>query len=260
MAIITVVEEELAAVRAVETFTGYAGDTPYFYRNQLDDKKYDVILARCADRSNTPCSELVSELAESFRPEFIILSGIAGGVGGRDGVGLGDVIVADHVEGYEMKKLEKGRDKTRRVALDHPSKYLRETIAYRVRHSDRWKGKIRKDRPLNGDPKVIVGNLIAGEKILGDGESEYQSKILSEFDKAVAVDMESHGLARGVYSARSVRHYNLNYLIVRGISDLVEDEGNNETRKQWRDYAAATAAAFTMSAAEELVACCLQSV
>jgi nucleoside phosphorylase len=256
VAIITVVEEELAAVRAVEQFQGYAGDTPYFFRNRVADKKYDVILARCADRSNTPCSELVAELAESFRPEFIILSGIAGGVGGRDGVGLGDVIIADHVEGFEMKKLENRRGKTRRVALDHPSKYLRETIAHRVRHSNDWKAKIRAQRPVDGDPNVIVGNLIAGEKILGDGQSKYQRDILSEFDKAVAVDMESHGLARGVYSARSVRHYNLNYLIVRGISDLVDDKGNNETRRQWRDYAAATAAAFAMSAADQLVACC----
>jgi nucleoside phosphorylase len=115
---------------------------------------------------------------------------------------------------------------------------------------------IKAERPAAGEPKVIVGNLIAGEKILGDGENNYQRQILEKFDKAVAVDMESHGLARGAYSARSARHYNLNYLIVRGISDMVDDQGNNETRKRWRAYAAATAAAFSMSAVDQLVACC----
>ena len=103
------------------------------------------------------CAELVANLAERFRPEFILLSGIAGGVGERDSVALGDVIVADHVEGYEIQKFEAGRRMTRRIALDHPSKYLRETIAHRVRSSDDWKHRIAVERPEEGNPKVIVG-------------------------------------------------------------------------------------------------------
>ena len=103
---------------------------------------------------------------------------------------------------------------------------------------------------------MIVGNLIAGDKILGDGENEYQRQILTEYDKAIAVDMESHGLARGAYSARSTRHYNLHYLVVRGISDLVETDQNNDVRKKWTAYAAATAAAFSMTAVDELVELC----
>ena len=203
-----------------------------------------------------PAKELVGELAERFRPEFIILSGIAGGVGERDGVSLGDVVVADHVECYEIKKLSGGQEMTRRVALDHPSKYLRETIAHRVRHSNHWKGRVVVNRPESGDPKVVIGNLIAGDKILGDGENKYQTQILTEFDKAIAVDMESFGLARGVYAARSTRYYNLNYLIVRGISDLVNGHENNAMRKLWRNYAAATAAAFSMLAVDEIIAHC----
>src|SRR5262249_32858983 len=144
----------------------------------------------------------------------------------------------------------------RKQAFDHPSMYLRETITLRVKIAGRWLARVGKDRPIEGQPKVLEGNLIAGDKILGDGENEYQCKILREFDKALAVDMESYGLARSVYNARSVRHYNLNYLVVRGISDLVDDEGNDEQRKKWRDYAAATAAAFALCVADEIVAIC----
>ena len=256
VAVITILDEELTAIRSVERFTEFAGSSPYFFRKKIGEGRYDVILSQSADRSNTPCAELVADLAERFRPEFMILSGIAGGIGGRDGIALGDVVVADHVEGYEMRKYSEGREMTRRVALDHPSKYLRETIAHRVRRSDRWKKRIRSNRPSEGDPKVIVGNLIAGDKILGDGENEYQRQILTEYDKAIAVDMESHGLARGAYSARSTRHYNLHYLVVRGISDLVETDQNNDVRKKWTAYAAATAAAFSMTAVDELVELC----
>jgi nucleoside phosphorylase len=202
-----------------------------------------------------PCLELVSSLAEQFRPEFIVLSGIAGGTA-RDGVGLGDVIIADHVEGYEMQKFDRGRFLTRRIAVDHPSKYLRETMARRVEASGTWKQKILKERPEPGEPKVVEGNLIAGDKILGDGQNKYQQKILKQFDKALAVDMESYGLARGAFAARSARHYNLNYLVVRGVSDLVNAADNDDDRKKWRDYAAATAAAFSISVVDELVRQC----
>lgn len=254
-AVITIVDEEFAAIRSLDTFTRFDDDTPYFFRSEVSDRQYDVILAQSSDRSNQPCAELVTDLAERFRPEYIVLSGIGGGVGGRDNVALGDVIVADHVEGYEMRKFDKGKDLTRRVAIDHPSKYLRESIAHRVRMSDNWKSRIRAKRPsrTSGDPKVIVGNLIAGDKIFGDGENEYQRRILSEFDKAIVVDMESHGLGRGTFSARGTRGYNLNYLVVRGISDLVNGHLNNRTRKLWREYAASTAAAFSMTVIDELV-------
>jgi nucleoside phosphorylase len=256
VAVITIVDEEFTAIRAIDRFDDHASDSPYLFRQRIGQDEYDVILAQSADRSNTPCAELVADLAEGFRPEFIVLSGIAGGIGERDGVALGDVIVADHIEGYEIKKFVEGRGMTRRVAVDHPSKYLRETIARRVCHLGRWKQRIQVARPSQGDPKVIVGNMIAGEKLLGDGENEYQRTILAEFDKAIAVDMESFGLARGAYSARGTRDYNLNYLVVQGISDLVNSEENDDIRKKWRDYAAATAAAFSMSVVDDLVALC----
>ena len=91
---------------------------------------------------------------------------------------------------------------------------------------------------------------------MGDKEGEYQKEILDEFDKAVAVDMESLGLARAAYTARGTRHYNLNYLIVRGVSDLVNANNNEADRQAWRPYAAAAAAAFTMSVIDDLVKRC----
>ncbi len=256
VAVVTIVDEELRAVRSIAPFENFAMDTPYFFRNKTGEREFDVILAQSADRGNTPCAELVRDIAERFRPEFIILSGIAGGLEDRDEVSLGDVIIADHVDYYEMRKFSSGKDRTRRLAFDHPSKFLRETIAHRVRHFRPWKTSIKVERPARGDPKIIVGNLIAGEKIMGDGESAYQQKILDEFDKAIAVDMESYGLARGVYSARATRYYNLNYLVVRGVSDLAGSERNDADRKVWRDYAASTAAAFSMNVVDEIISHC----
>jgi nucleoside phosphorylase len=62
------------------------------------------------------------------------------------------------------------------------------------------------------------------------------------FDKALAVDMESIGMARGVCARRTSFWYNPLYSVIRGISDLVGVEGNDATRAQWKVYAAHAAA------------------
>jgi adenosylhomocysteine nucleosidase len=253
VAILTIVPEEYEAIRKVDDFSKFVERTPFRYRNRKTDGEYDIVLAQALDRSNVPCGEMVTEVAEKFRPEFLILSGIAGGVSDRDSVSLGDVIVADYVDYYEMRKFSKKKDQLRRLPLDHPSALLR-SFAQRVEQEGAWKDGIKVDRPSQGSPKVIVGNLIAGEKLLGDKGNKYQSRILSTFDKALAVDMESFGLARSVYTARGTRYYNLNYLVVRGISDLVDHEDNDDERKKWRPYAAATAAAFAVSVADQVLA------
>lgn len=177
VAIITIVEEEYVAVRGRGDFNVLVGNTPYLRRNEIFPGVYDVVLAKSTDRSNTACSELVRNIAEFFRPEFIILSGIAGGVAGRDGVALGDVVVADHVDWYEMRKIAGGRDVIRKQAFDPPSMYLRETITQRVKIAGYWLTRVGNGRPVDRQPKVLEGNLIAGDKILGDRENEYQRKI-----------------------------------------------------------------------------------
>lgn len=155
-----------------------------------------------------------------------------------------------------MRKLVDGSDSARWVPFDHPSVYLGDTIAARVVNKEKWIERIQAKRPAPGRPKIIIGNLIAGEKILGDKQNAYQTAILNEFDKAIVVDMESYGVARGVYSARGTRYYNLNYLVVRGISDLTNQEQNNATRSEWRNYAASAAAAFTMETVDQVTELC----
>jgi nucleoside phosphorylase len=254
VAILTILREEHAAVVAAGSISNPIPNTPYTYRNRLGPDLYDIIAARSLDRGNVPISNLVTTVVERFRPEFIILSGIAGGVAGRDGVQLGDVVVADHVDWYEMRKLVGGESKIRKQAVDHPSAYLRDAIVSTVERNGTWTGRVTTTRPKKGTLKMIEGNIIAGDKVLGDHKNQYQREVLDEFDKALAVDMESYGLGRAVYECRGTRRYNLGYMIVRGISDLVADENNNATRTKWRDYAAATAAAFAIDAADAIIA------
>ena len=69
-----------------------------------------------------------------------------------------------------------------------------------------------------------------------------QKQLLKPFDKALAVEMESIGLARAVCERRTSVWYNPRYAIIRGISDMVPAENNLDTRDNWKPYAAYAAA------------------
>src|SRR5262249_12711136 len=117
------------------------------------------------------------------------------------------------------------------------------------------------------DPQFRSGYLIAGEKVLGDDDAALQQQLLTEFDKAIAVDMESFGVAEAVFSTRVTRHYNPQFLVIRGISDLIRpvpegsqsvgeaigNDENNEVRKKWKPYAAHAAAVFAAALIERVL-------
>lgn len=83
VAIVTIVKEEFDAVKQIGRFEEHAGKSNCLYRSHFANNSYDAILVKAADRSNGPCQETISRIVEHFRPEYIILSGIGGGVDGR---------------------------------------------------------------------------------------------------------------------------------------------------------------------------------
>lgn len=270
--ILTVIEEEFRAVLDQEPSfqRNFVPEESFRFRNDLGDGVYDLVVAKIGQSTNTICSNFVRTIAERLRPEFLILCGIAGGIESRWGVALGNVIVANHIEGYEQQKRTEDGVFRDRVALDQPSFYLMQRIVERVSDGE-WRTQIKAKRPEKGHIDLVLGNLISGEKLLGDGRSAYQREVLTEFNNAKAVDMESFGLARCAYELRATRHYNFHYIVVRSISDVVETapsihvadngsrdimariEGNQATRDKWRDYAACAAAAFSLSVANEIL-------
>jgi nucleoside phosphorylase len=90
--------------------------------------------------------------------------------------------------------------------------------------------------------QIHIGQIVSAEKVMGGLNNPVQVELLRPFDKALAVDMESIGMARGVCARRTSFWYNPLYSVIRGISDLVGVEGNDATRTQWKLYAAHAAA------------------
>ncbi len=274
VAIVTIIDAELRAARAVFCAVDEVPGSPYpvYYTDEVrTDRNYPFVVMKASGRGTAPAMEAVQEVVEHFRPSYIFLVGTAGGLNRRDNVDLGDVVIADYVGYAEFMKLTPGRVSMRHEPYDHPSLFLRAGLAYPLSEGEDWHSHIpaTAKRPEAGTPKAVVGNIVAGEKVLSDRESAYQNSVLERFDAAIAVDMESYGFARSVFSRRRSVHYNPQCLIVRGISDIVEaarpavaagapaevqvePDNNNEVRKLWSSYASHTAAAFARAVVERL--------
>lgn len=257
--IVTITKDEFDQARRIfETDVPVAG-SPYFRAASDDLKKPHLVVCQASSRSNMPASQTVSRLLEAWRPEFVFLTGTAGGVQqntGKDSelLQLGDVVVADYIDYVEYAKLTAGKIIPRKIAYDHPSRHLRANFVNSLSTQSQWRARIGREKPDGGtgDSRVHIGNVAAGEKIFADYTSAHQNKLLKIFDKAIAFEMESYGVASALCEARCSVDYNPQFLTIRGVSDFVNVKDSNADRDAWTEYAASAALAFARELAEAL--------
>lgn len=249
----SVIEEETQAVHRAFGFTKRIAGKPYFTVPDCDLRR-PLLLNREVGRNNVRSGERIREIVEHWRPEALVLCGIAGGIDKREDLKQGDIVVPDYVHYCSFAKLSESGQQTRYMAYDHPSLYLHEYYAAPLRYDTSWvTEEIRQMLPEGRSPKVYTGALIAGDKVYGDPTSEEQRKVLSIFDNAIAMDMESVGLCRAVAESRFDPQYNPRLLIVRAISDLVGDPENNVSRTRFKEVSAAIAAAFAYRVVRDIL-------
>ncbi len=255
IALITVTVEEFDGIRTTFGLDLNLPGTPYFVRGVSPNGEYDIVLRRLSAQTNPPAMEGAGSAIEDFRPEFLVLIGTCGGHSERDNVTTGDVIVADYIDYSGYWKYKKGAVLHRKTPHDHPSGYLLQNFVEPIRVSRSWIDRLRVRRPADGTPKLMIGSIVSGDILLGDPRNKEQKRILAYFDKAYGFEMEAYGVARAVYHARNSVHYNPQFLIVRGVSDLVnaDAERNQAIRQQWTPYAVSAAGAFMADLIEKLL-------
>jgi nucleoside phosphorylase len=284
--VLTVIQEELEAAKAALGAMTRYDQSRYWYR----DDPHQFVLAKMPDRGNVAASEATRHIFEYWRPDVIVLVGIAGGLSAED-AGLGDVVIPDYIHYGDFRKISAGRDVLRFAAYDQPTVTLRQDTLESLAEEGHWRDAISEYRPerQEGDPepgedatpRFAVGGLVAGEKILGDPDHPEQERVFVTFEHALALDMESFGVARAVHDERRYADYNPRLSIIRGISDIVvrsdiaapprggddhientgvqplgrlsEAEINHAQRRRWKKYAAASAAALAALVVDELI-------
>ncbi|MFE2582732.1 hypothetical protein [Streptomyces sp. NPDC059378] len=186
-----------------------------------------------AGQGNTSAGIEVDRAVRVFGPDVVLFVGIAGGV--KD-VALGDVVAADAVYDYERgKDSEDGfvpRIKTR------SSSHLLLQYARAAARRQRWCDRVRPAPPDGTPPRSWVAPIAAGGKVVGHDRSRTAELLRAHCGDAVAVEMEGYGFLQGAYVNPRV-----GALVVRGVSDLLNDKGEENDRTE-QPRAARHAAAF----------------
>lgn len=269
--VVTVVDEEMsAALQEFGAAIEVAGSGCWAIATS-DKAVYPVLVAQSADRSNMPTLETVRDLIEDWQPECILLAGIAGGIvratenGDRlTGPKPGDVVCAEYIHYGEYTKRVNGKRLNRYYPLAQPDSHLIQTQVKPLARVQ-WYQSLpeRPDGEPGKAPEVQFGEIVALEFLAGDAASEDQREIFGQYDHALAVDMESAGVARAMHRASTTVHYRPVWLCVRGISDRTAADqtaqdliagDNDDERRKWRAYAAAAAARFSRHIVQRLVA------
>lgn len=177
----------------------------------------------------------------AFRPRYVLLCGIAGGVAAR-GVKLGDILVPQHIAYYNERKIHKDGTDTRpdMVSAD-PT--LFEFCRQSLQSSDAW-------RRSKGDylppgfaiPQLHFEGVVASADIVV-ASTEVLTTLRSVWPKLLGVEMEAYGVGKTV--ERYARH--AQFLMVRGVSDLADEDKDAPNREQYRAIARTAAAAFTFT-------------
>lgn len=256
-AIITILEETYESIVRMCGLTEHDNREGYQWAYGSVDRRdgggpVTVAMSSPLDRENLAAGSFADAMMRAWSPSSVILVDIGGGVAGRDGVELGDVVVHTQLHYYDFHKIDgDGDEEPRYTPLPGASTYLRELARRPSRRGDMaWLETIEVERPGDGSPKVLQGEMLSGGALLS--KSERLDRLLAAHQKALVVEMEGPGVARAVLDS-GLRGPQPEFLVVRGISDFCNDgqAANQSTREAWRRYAAEAAAAVACSILRE---------
>jgi nucleoside phosphorylase len=168
---------------------------------------------------------------EYFRPRFILFVGIAGGL---KTVKIGDVVAATKVYGYESGKAGAAFHTRPEIGI---STYRMINRAQAEARNAIWQQRLGNalHSPL---PQAFVAPIAAGEKIITSTRSATWRFLRHHYEDALAVEMESFGFLQAVHG-----NPGLEALIIRGISDLIDDKHEADAHGS-QEQAAQHASAF----------------
>jgi nucleoside phosphorylase len=179
---------------------------------------------------------VASNAIGKFRPRYILLIGLAGGIGKK--TQLGDIVVADQIVDYEQQKLL-SESAERSWQVYRPDASLLSGVN-RFAHT-KWTRLIKAKRPVRGTVKVHIGAIASGDKILASGDDTLNlvTSLLERWPHLNGIEMEGGGVAVAINNVSSPA----GFLMIRAVGDIVGDPKKSD---QWRNYAVGAVAAFTV--------------
>jgi adenosylhomocysteine nucleosidase len=186
---------------------------------------------------NVGAAVLAERAIAMFQPRALLCVGVAGGL--KSDIALGDVVVATKVYALHGGRVRGDGFLARPKAW--PASHELEQLARHVARTGTWAGLLPPDSG-RWPPMVHFKPIASGEVVLNSPQAPLAGRLRDVYDDAVAVEMESAGVAQAAHLNRS-----LPVLSVRGISDRADTGKDLDDAAGWQHAAAGHAAAFTVA-------------
>jgi len=171
----------------------------------------------------------VEQAIAHFNPDVILFVGVAGGL---QNVAIGDVVISSKVYGYEPDRPEivfKSRPEIWR-----PTHRLHQ-LARSVAKNRTWV------KHLSAKPEIFhqayLASIVAGKKIIASKQAEVFQILRSHYEDAVVVEIEEFRFLATLRLNQGVEA-----IVIRGVSDLLEETITDQASSQ--EIAARHASAF----------------
>ena len=178
--IITALEEEQDAV--LSKLPGYSrvppshDDVRLYYQAEIPidfpgtDASYRVIVTCLLGMGHVEATTTTVDAIRMWRPRYVLLVGIAGGIAKAD-VNLGDILIADQVVDYELQKLKPEGPQYRWRAFPVDPRLRGAALNYKPAECLTL---LSVTRPETGVPQRHMGPVATGNKVVAD------EKVLNE--------------------------------------------------------------------------------
>jgi nucleoside phosphorylase len=203
--------------------------------NQVDGQKATIAVVTLAEMGNVQAGIATTRAIMEFKPFYVILAGIAGGVRTKSRQ-LGDLLIAEQILGYEYGKVANGVIR-RRYKVLRPAFELTMTT-FDIEKTN-WSAKIKVPRPeetADQRPKIHRGVVASGEKVVAD--NHLMGELAAVWHELIGIEMEAYGTALATYQAND----SPGMLMVKGICDWADKSKGD----MWQEYASAASAAFVI--------------
>ncbi|MFT7834924.1 5'-methylthioadenosine/S-adenosylhomocysteine nucleosidase [Saccharothrix sp. BKS2] len=181
---------------------------------------------------NSAAATITERAITEFRPAAVLFVGIAGGL--RDWIGLGDVVVATRVYAPHGGRQDGDEFLARPRAWD--TSHRLEQLARLVARRGGW----------GADVAVHFDPVAAGEVVLNSTTSPLNEQLRLHYNDAVAVEMESAGVAQAGHLNDATPT-----ITVRGICDRADGRKADADAAGLQPLAARHAAAFAAALVAE---------
>ncbi|NGO46690.1 phosphorylase family protein [Streptomyces ureilyticus] len=192
--------------------------------------------------TNTRAALITQHAVDHFTAAAVFFVGVAAAL--KDKLRLGDVVVASKIYGYHGGRESEDGFSARPVAWE-PAYDMDQLVRSACRNGP-WAFLTPAPHP-SAQPDVRFEPLTSGDVLIDWRDSETVRRIRSHYNDAVAVDMESHGVAQ---AARM--HRDVHMLTVRGISDFADGGKAAADARGSQRTASRNAAAFALRVLRDL--------